>query len=292
MIAIIGNNLPEDTFTLGLHEYLRALHNPQELSFVGCPLQDVDVYELLLICINNPDITKVYTIIDNRYLPALLQLSKEHGAKCNKISYFFQQSSNYEVLSIASFHSRFIILNIHAYNRCARLKNVDFLPQPIVARFNDRKQIEVPVLTFCGRGKSEHNLYINYTNMVSVAHNLPCEYLLNEKELDLDELLIQRKKATHNVLFLDSWYVHNTSSSFLDSFTYLLPIIAPQNAQIEFYRNGLDIGFICDNAEQMLANVHYVSTSFDNNRYIQQIENLRFIREYFSGKALAKRYNI
>lgn len=292
MIVVIGNISPEDNLTIGLHEYLLAIHTEQELSFVECPNTEQEVYDLLLSTLDNINTTKIYTIIDNKYLQVVFQLSKEHKEKCKKISCFLYRSTDYEVLTLANFYNRFIILDWQSYQRLFGVKNIDFLPQPIISRFHKRDKITKPVLTFCGRGKSDHHLYTNYLALADASHNLPCDYLYTEKEVDQQTLLILRQRATHNVLFLDEWYNSNVSASFLDSFVYLLPIISPNSQQIEFYRNGLDIGYLCANAEQMLANVHYVSTSFDNNRYMQQIENLKFIREYFSGTALAKRYSV
>lgn len=283
-----------------IQEYLIHKYNtvPQQVNIKN--QTGDDIYNVLEELLNDSSIDKIYLASGDEYLQQFVKLSKNYKNKCNKISAILHRPLAYQVLDIASLYNRFIVLTINGFQKFTGLKNIDFLPLPTTTHIENRdKVLGEPVLTFCGTGTIElkdithqHNRYDYYLTLTKASHNLPCTFLFNEEKLDTTELIKKRQQATHNVLFLDEWYASNASSAFLDSFTYLLPPIYIHNPQIEFYRNGLDIGFPCANAEQMLANVHYAVVNFDNNRYIQQINNLKFIREYFSGKALAQRYSV
>ena len=303
MIIYFQDNIPTYSLTTEFPIYLKEYYKDEEISIINTMSDYNDVYKFLENTLDNDNIYKVFLLRGDEYLPLLKQLSNTYKEKCKKIYAMIHRPGSYEVLSIAYMYNQFIIESYTGYLRYKGVKNVHFLPCPTTIRINTRQPLmDVPVLTFCGRGTIElkdithqHNRYDFYLTLAQASHNLPCKFLYNDKSIDnVDELIAYRQMATHNVLFLDEWYKTSGSgsSAFKDSFDYLLPVISVKHELIDFYRNGLDIGFICDNAEQMLANVHYVSTGFDNNRYMQQIENLKFIREYFSAKALAKRYKI
>lgn len=83
-------------------------------------------------------------------------------------------------------------------------------------------------------------------------------------------------------------YRVTASASFLDSLSYVKPIIALRNPYLAYYFERMgDIGYLCETPEAMEAVIRSVARHFPADRYVQQCRNILSGRRLFEPETIA-----
>jgi glycosyltransferase involved in cell wall biosynthesis len=86
-----------------------------------------------------------------------------------------------------------------------------------------------------------------------------------------------------------SLYRLAASGSFLDSLSYVKPVIALRNPYVEYYFEKLgDIGYLCDTYEDVEKVVIDIINNFSPEKYMLQCENILNNRDLFSPEKVSR----
>lgn len=125
---------------------------------------------------------------------------------------------------------------------------------------------------------------INHISNNVIVESKDNNSINNEKYIELIT------KSDYSLIFLfGDEYVHRISGSLLDSIQYQVPIIALKHpTTIELFDKGGDIGFLCDNFEEMQEVINEIVLR--NHKYIEryktQILNLKELsKKFYSDNA-------
>jgi hypothetical protein len=106
---------------------------------------------------------------------------------------------------------------------------------------------------------------------------------------------IERLAALHYVCLPlnPTYYGLSASGALLDAITWLKPIIAtPVPIIVDLFARFGDIGFLCNNLDEMRAAIETLARAPDQTRYDRQVANLRRIQASRLPAALAADYRI
>ena len=114
---------------------------------------------------------------------------------------------------------------------------------------------------------------------------------LGSAPLSADEYAARARKVDYAV-----WtgaargYTLTASASFLDSLSYVKPGICLRSPFVEYYFERMgDIGYLCDDYDEMLQVVRAIVTEFPAERYRQQCDSILRGRSIFDPATLAPR---
>lgn len=107
----------------------------------------------------------------------------------------------------------------------------------------------------------------------------------NDQPIPNERYIELISNADYSLIFLlEEEYVYRISGSLLDSIQFQIPIIALKHTFInELFEKGGDIGFVCDNYEEMQEVVNQIILKNPKfiDRYSLQVENLKKLSEKF-----------
>ncbi len=143
-----------------------------------------------------------------------------------------------------------------------------------------------------------HNSQVEFILVGNLDNNEPVEPNTTNVRVPFPREIIGRTdfefwalKVDYTIFCYDaSAYRFASSGSFFDSLFFLKPIISLKTPFIEYYFNLLgDIGYLCDDMNEMIDIVTRISTNFPSERYKSQVENMRKGRIKFTPPVLAMR---
>lgn len=108
-----------------------------------------------------------------------------------------------------------------------------------------------------------------------------CEYVALASSIDYSLLLHDREM-----------YQLSCSASLLDSFRFRKPIIALRNPAVDYYASVMgDIGYICDNLDQVAEVIMSICFEFPTLRYAEQVRKIEMGVCEFSIDKLTAHFN-
>ena len=126
---------------------------------------------------------------------------------------------------------------------------------------------------------------INSGQIECLAHPPPNEFISPD---EIGKLV----KPLHYSVFPYRGEIYQlvASAAFLDAFVFLKPVIALKNPYFDYYFDKIgDIGYLCNNQEDMLKTIISLAEDFPMERYKVQRENLLKGRSFFQPKELASK---
>lgn len=120
----------------------------------------------------------------------------------------------------------------------------------------------------------------------------PLEEMPTSDHLPREEF-IRRLKALHYVLlpFRPGYYDLAASGALIDAVTWLKPVIATRAGFVgDFFAGAGDIGYLCDDAQQMRSRLEALLADPDPARYAAQVAALRAERDRRTPDTLAETY--
>jgi len=105
-----------------------------------------------------------------------------------------------------------------------------------------------------------------------------------------DEYVRRASSITYAVNLSDpAHYRLVASGSFLDALSFVKPVIQLRNPNVDYYFKKIgDIGYLCDNLDEVQATVLSLAREMPIARYRQQCENILRGRQMFEPKTLAR----
>jgi hypothetical protein len=103
---------------------------------------------------------------------------------------------------------------------------------------------------------------------------------ISNKPLTIESFINEAKAIDYSVFcFPDSAYQLSCSATFFDAISFIKPIIAIKTPFFEFYFKKFgDIGYLCENIEEMKCLISSLLTNFDKKRYDRQCQNILLSR--------------
>jgi hypothetical protein len=142
--------------------------------------------------------------------------------------------------------------------------------------FDETIKKDICRFSIIGRIDGSELEYISGNVMVESKGKQP---IPNDKYIELIT------KSDYSLIFLlDEEYVYRMSGSLLDSIQFQIPIIALKHVFVsELFDKGGDIGFLCNDFEEMQEVVHQIVLKNPKfiNRYNLQVLNLKKLAEQF-----------
>jgi glycosyltransferase involved in cell wall biosynthesis len=107
-----------------------------------------------------------------------------------------------------------------------------------------------------------------------------CQTTISNKPLTIESFIKEANKLDYSVFcFPDSSYQLSCSATFFDAISFVKPIIALRTSFFDFYFKKLgDIGYLCDNIDDMKFIISKLLTDFDKERYDRQCQNILISR--------------
>lgn len=190
--------------------------------------------------------------------------------------------------------------------------HVEYIDHPVafknfeIHNLNDGK-VSFGFLGTCYRKKGI-NEFIKILNEVQKNYGDNCNFLvaghvpegehiqLKENNLNISSKPLNEKDYEKKIEKIDyATFLHKSddyrftaSGVFFDAISYLKPVIAIRNPFFEYYFNLMgDIGYLCDNYNEVKEVIAGIIESHDNKKYIQQQLNMKMGREKISIERLA-----
>jgi hypothetical protein len=161
--------------------------------------------------------------------------------------------------------------------------------------------------------KKGGSTYLRLVNKIRINELLHCEFKLighvTDPIIDIKDL-VYFKNRSNNLLTpmkLDTFiqevntidysifcfpkksYQLSCSATFYDALSFVKPIIALKTPFFEYYFKKLgDIGYLCDNEEELYELTISLITNFDVERYIKQCKNILSSREILGEEQTSK----
>ena len=128
-----------------------------------------------------------------------------------------------------------------------------------------------------------------YGNDVIVNDSV--EIISRNKPLSRNDFDKYAKEIDYAVYFYPSYsYQFTTSGAFFDAISYQKPVIVFKNNFFKQYFNLIgDIGYMCDDYQNMFDTVKYISQNLPMKEYAFQKNNIKKLREILSIDALAEK---
>ncbi len=161
--------------------------------------------------------------------------------------------------------------------------------------------------------KKGGNTYLRLVNEITKNELLHCEFKLighvTDPVIDIKDLVyfkngpnnlftpmkldtfIQEVNAIDYSIFcfpLESYQL-SCSATFYDALSFVKPIIALKTPFFEYYFKKLgDIGYLCENEQELYEQTISLITNFDVKRYIKQCQNILLSREILGEEQTSK----
>ena len=119
---------------------------------------------------------------------------------------------------------------------------------------------------------------------LKIIHDLMVSYKIPKN--DFQSLILEQD---YLIMFIDNKYDLKTSGIIFEAIRFEKPIIALECNLINFYFKKFgDIGYVYKTVEDMSKSIKYLVKPFKEDRYYEQVENLRLAKQQLTYDSFKK----
>jgi glycosyltransferase involved in cell wall biosynthesis len=117
-------------------------------------------------------------------------------------------------------------------------------------------------------------------------------YNISKSMVPAEEYYQNIMKTDFFLFFYDNYcYNYSPSGVLFDSFQFEKPLVVIKNDMFVYYFNRFgDIGYLCDDIDQMKSVIGNLTNNFDSNRYSQQVLNIKKIKKAIGIDLLSENF--